>query len=176
MLGRRLFLVVLFLQAEIVMPPVVSNCSSGWRSAAPFMVIAVLAVVAGGSISAALAHVPTRHAMWLVAYLVLVVGVVQFCLGVGQSWLARERPSTGLLAGECGLFNAGNVLVMAGTLAGHVAWVSGGALLLIAALALFFFGVRRASGRPMLYTYRAMLVLVGASALAGLLLATLRAQ
>lgn len=158
------------------MPPVVSNSFPGWRSAAPFVVIAVLAVVAGGSVSAALAHVPTRHAMWLVAYLVLVVGVAQFCLGVGQAWLARERPSTGLLLAECGLFNVSNVLVMAGTLMGHVAWVSAGALLLIGALALFFFGVRRASGRPLLYAYRAMLLLVGASALVGVLLATLRAR
>lgn len=158
------------------MPPVVSNRSAGWRPAAPFMVIAALAVVGGGLVSAELAHAPTRHAMWLVAYLVLVVGVVQFGLGVGQSWLARALPSTALLVGECGLFNAGNVLVMAGTLAGHVTWVSVGALLLIAALALFFFGVRRASVRPLLHMYRVMLLLVGASALVGLLLATLRAN
>ncbi len=157
------------------MPLVASNRSPGWRSASPFVVIAALAVVAGGLVSAALAHAPTQHAMWLVAYLVLVVGVAQFCLGVGQSWLTRALPSTGLLVGECCLFNAGNALVMAGTLAAHVAWVSVGALLLIAALALFFFGVRRVSGRPLLYAYRAMLLLVGASAIVGLLLAALRA-
>jgi hypothetical protein len=158
------------------MPPVVPNRSAGWRPAAPFMVIAALAMVAGGLVSAALAHAPTRHAMWLVAYLVLVVGVAQFGLGIGQSWLARALPSTGLLVGECGLFNVGNVFVMAGTLAGHVAWVSVGTLLLIVALSLFFFGVRRAPGRPLLHAYRAMLLLVVASALVGLLLATLRAN
>ena len=156
------------------MLPVASNRSSGWRSAAPFVVIAVLAIVGGGSVSAALAHAPTRHVMWLVAYLVLVVGVAQLCLGVGQARLARLQPATGLLLAECGLFNAGNVLVMAGTLAGHVAWVSVGSLLLITALALFFFGVRRTSGRPLLYAYRAMILLVSASAIIGLLLSILR--
>lgn len=158
------------------MPADVLSRSSGWRSADPFIVVAALAVVVGGVVSAALAHAPTRHAMWLVAYLVLVVGVIQFCLGVGQSRLARALPSTGLRASEWGAFNAGNLLVMAGTLAGHVAWVSVGTVLLVGALALFFFGVRRASGRPLLYVYRAMLLLVGASGLVGLLLATLRAR
>ncbi len=156
------------------MPLVVSNRFAGWRAATPFTVIAVLAIVVGGSVSAALAHVPTRHAMWLVAYLVLVVGVAQFGLGVGQSWLAQARPSRGLLAAECALFNVGNVFVMAGTLAGHVAWVSVGIVLVIAALAMFFYGVRGPAGRRWLYVYRAMVVLVGASALVGLLLATLQ--
>ena len=158
------------------MPPVASKGSERWRSAAPFMVLAVLAVVAGGLVSAVLAHAPTRPAMWLVAYLVLVVGVTQFGLGAGQAWLARTPPSAGLRVVECGLLNAGNGLVVAGTLAGQSAWVSVGALSLVAALVLFFFGVRRGPGRPLLHAYRAMVLLVGTSALVGVLLATLRAN
>lgn len=157
------------------MPPIDSASSPTWPSAAPFMQIAVLAIVSGGLIAAAVAHAPTPHAVWLVAYLVLVVGVAQFALGAGQAWLAAVPSSARLRAGECLLFNAGNALVIAGTLWRHVAWVIVGALLLVAALGLFFRGVRRARGGLWLYAYRTLLVLLGASALVGVLLATWRA-
>ncbi len=158
------------------MSPISSNASAVWRLAAPFMVVAVLAIVGGGLISAALAHAPTQRGMWLVAYLVLVVGVAQWLIGVGQSRLARLSPSVGLVATECTLFNTGNGLVVAGTLVGHIAWVGAGALLLIAALMLFLHGVRHTPGSAMLYAYRALLLLVGASAIVGLVLATVRAR
>ncbi|MEO7068327.1 MAG: hypothetical protein ABI114_15565 [Rhodanobacter sp.] len=151
-----------------------SNTSSRWRAAAPFMVVAVLAVVGGGLTSAALAHQPTLHAMWLVAYLVLVVGVSQWLLGAGQSWLAKLPPSPALVAGECVLFNVANVLVMAGTLAAHPAWVNVGALILVLALVLFLFGVRCAPRGGWVYGYRTVVVLLAGSAGVGVLLTMLR--
>lgn len=149
-----------------------SNCASG--RAAPFVVVALLAIVGGGLLSAALAHAPTRQLMWLVAYLVLVVGVAQGLLGLGQARLALSAPSPSLLAWQWCLFNGGNVLVITGTLRACPGSVSVGALLLLAALVLFLLGVRRASGGIMIHAYRAGLVLLGASALTGVVLAALR--
>jgi hypothetical protein len=157
------------------MPPVALKPSSIWRSAAPFLLVAALAIVGGGLLAAVLAHAPTRPVMWLVAYLVLVVGVVQLLLGAGQSWLAVAPPSGRLIGGECTLFNVGNALVMAGTLRGHPAWVSVGTLLFAGALGLFLRGVRHSRGGVWVQAYRALLWLVGASAVVGVLLATLRA-
>lgn len=112
--------------------------------------------------------------MWLVAYLVLVVGVAQGVLGIGQAWLAPMPPSTLLLTGQWCLFNAGNAWVMAGTLQTQSAWVSGGALLLVISLGLFMIGVRHARRSPGLFVYRGLLVLVSCSALLGVMLAIFR--
>ncbi|TAL95934.1 MAG: hypothetical protein EPN69_05000 [Rhodanobacter sp.] len=54
-------------------------------SALPFLVVCALAIVGGGALAAAMAHAPSRKLMWAVAYLVLVVGVTQAALGVGQA-------------------------------------------------------------------------------------------
>ena len=77
----------------------------------PFWVAAALGIVGGGLIAGFLAHTPSRPAMWLVAYLVLVVGVAQV-LAAGQVWLAPFPASPALLASEWILFNAANALVI----------------------------------------------------------------
>ncbi len=105
--------------------------------------------------------------MWLVAYLVLVVGVAQSALAGGQAWLAPSRLKPVLLASEWGLFNAANSLVIAGTLLGHPGWVHVGTLVLIAALALFLRGVRHAAAGWPVRVYRMLVVLLGGSALVG---------
>lgn len=155
--------------------PASLSTSSRWRTAAPFMLVAALAVVVGGAVSAALAHQPTRQIMWLVAYLVLVAGVAQWLLGVGQSWLAQVPPNFVWVVVECVLFNVANLLVMAGTLMAHPTWVNVGAVLLVLALALFLFGVRHAPPSRWVYAYRVILLLLGASAGVGVLLTMLRA-
>ena len=137
------------------------------RRAWPFWAVAGLAIVGGGLIAGFLAHVPSRPAMWLVAYLVLVVGAAQAALAAGQAALAPAPSSTALLATEWVLFNAANALVIGGTLLVHAAWVSTGALLLAAALALFLRGVRGATGGWQVGIYRGLVVLLGCSALVG---------
>ncbi len=146
------------------------------RRAWPFWAAAVLAVVGGGLISGVLAHAPSRQAMWLVAYLVLVVGMAQVALAVGQAWLAVSPAPRALLAGEWILFNAANALVIAGTLLGHAAWVSVGALWLAAALLLFLRGVRGAVGAWPVYAFRGLVGLLGCSALVGVGLTLWRAR
>lgn len=138
--------------------------------------MAALAVVAGGLIAAAVAHDPTEHTVWMVAYLVLVVGVAQFALGAGQSVLAMDKPSAGLVATECVVLNIGNAAVIAGTLSGRFPAVAVGGLLLIVALALFLYAVRKAHSHYLLYAYRALLIFVGLSAIIGLTLAAIGAH
>lgn len=142
-----------------------------WGSAIPFATVAALAVIGGGLIAAAVAHDPTRHAVWMVAYLILVVGVAQFALGIGQALLAVEKPPAGLLAIQCGIFNIGNTGVIAGTLFDCFPIVAAGGLLLIAALALFLYGVRNTHGHRLLYAYQAVLVVICVSAIIGVVLA-----
>ena len=105
--------------------------------------------------------------MWLVAYLVLVVGVAQSALAGGQAWLAPSRTPPVLHASEWGLFNVANALVIGGTLLGHPVWVHAGALVLIAALALFLHGVRHAAAGWSIRIYRVLVVVLGGSALVG---------
>lgn len=140
------------------------------RRAWPFWTAAVLAIVGGGLISGVLAHAPSRPVMWLVAYLVLVVGVAQVALAAGQIWLAASPASRVLLVSEWALFNAASVLVIAGTLLGNGAWVNIGALLLAAALALFLRGVRHATGGWPVYAFRGLVGLLGCGALVGVAL------
>lgn len=146
------------------------------RRAWPFWAIAALGIVGGGLIAGFLAHAPSRPAMWLVAYLVLVVGVAQGALAAGQAWLAPSPATPVLLTTEWVLFNAANALVIGGTLLAHAAWVNAGVLVLAAALALFLHGVRGAARGWLARAYRGLVWLLGCSALVGLGLALWRAR
>lgn len=152
------------------------NTTVAIRRALPFWIFAAFAVVAGGALAAALAHAPTRLVMWLVAYLVLVVGVAQAALAAGQLWLAPMPPSRGLVLGQWLLFNAANGLVAGGTLLAQRAWVNAGTLLLVVALALFLRGVRGATKGWPIRIYRALVWLLGCSALVGVGLTWLRTR
>lgn len=156
--------------------PRASDIPTALRRALPFWVLALVALIAGGVLAAALAHAPTRLAMWLVAYLVLVVGVAQAALAAGQVWLAPVPPSRGLMLGQWLSFNVANGLVAGGTLLAQRAWVTGGTLLMVAALALFLRGVRDAASGWPVRVYRALVCLLGCSALIGVGLALLRAR
>jgi hypothetical protein len=145
------------------------------RRALPCMTVALLGITAGGAISAALAHAPSRPVMWLVAYLVLVVGVAQGALALVQAWVASQPPSRALTAAQCIAFNLANALVIAGTLLAHAAWVSAGAVLLVVALGLFLRGVRGGRGALVLI-YRVLVATLAASALVGVALAVWRAR
>lgn len=157
-----------------------------WRAAAPFVLVGTASVIAGGLLSAATATSPTRQLAWLVAYLVLVVGVAQIGLGAGQAWLADGpiggRAPSGwsgggwLLSVEFALFALGNAGVALGTLATVPVLVDAGGVLLVAALVLFLWGVRRSRrGGWLRYLYRALVVILLLSIPIGLLLAQLRA-
>jgi len=109
----------------------------------PFGIAGVACIVAGGLVAAVTAPAATEHASWAAAYLVLVAGVAQVGLGVGQALLAPGSLSARLVAIEVAVWNLGNAAVLAGTLLGATPLVDAGGALLVAGLALL---LRQARG------------------------------
>lgn len=137
---------------------------------APFVALGVAAIIAGGITAAAIAYHPTEHLLWMVAYLVLVVGVMQCVFGAGQAWLAGEAPRPGMIWSQWSVLNVGNAGVIAGTLCNHTGIVLAGSVLFAAAIAAFGLGVRHARWRGWGVAYRSLLGLVLLSACVGLVL------
>jgi hypothetical protein len=137
---------------------------------APFAATGIAAVVAGGATAAAIAYHPTEHLVWMVAYLVLVVGVMQGVFGAGQAWLAVRPPVRRTVWGQWALFNLGNTGVIGGTLCNRTGMVAVGTLLFVGAIAWFFMGVRRARVNGWGVAYRVLLGLVFLSACTGVVI------
>ena len=114
------------------------------RAALPFAVLGVVFVVIGGLVAAATAPVASEHGSWAAAYLVLVAGVSQAGLGVGQAMLARRVPSRRVLNVELVAWNVGNAAVIAGTLLEATTLVDVGGLVLLVTLVLMIRAVRGA--------------------------------
>ncbi|MEO9255260.1 MAG: hypothetical protein ABI305_06965 [Tepidiformaceae bacterium] len=152
-----------------------------WASAAPFALVGVACVVVGGLVSAIAASSPSENSSWAVAYLVLVAGVAQIALGVGQSRLASTPPSRQVLLAEFLTWNLGNAAVIAGQLLGFQAAVDAGGVLLVISLALLFRGVRGALPAVRgsiwtLYVYRAVLLIILVSIPIGLVIGHVKAS
>jgi hypothetical protein len=97
----------------------------------PFLVVGILCVIAGGLDAAATAPAPTEHGTWSAAYLVLVCGVAQAGLGVGQA-LSTTRSRTSVVAMQVAGWNLGNAAVLIGTVTEFIVLVDvGGALLFV---------------------------------------------
>lgn len=148
-----------------------------WVSAAPFAVIGTACIVSGGLIAAVTAHSPSRQVLWAVAFLVLVGGVAQIALGVGQALLAASAPARRVVIAELVAYNAGSALVLAGTLSARLLLTDVGGALLSLALVLLFRGVHgsRATGGWTVNLYRALIAIVLLSVPVGLVIAHLRA-
>lgn len=143
------------------------------RTATPFIVIGGLGLVAGGLLSAISAGSPSYLASWAVAYLVLVVGVAQLALGIGQDRLAPGTPAPGLISAELLAFNLANLAVLAGSLFAVLALTWVGAVLIVVAMALFIWAVRGGTSehRGLLWLYRAVVAVLLVSAPIGIILA-----
>lgn len=153
-------------------------------AALPFALIGGACIVAGGLTAAVTASAPSRVGAWSAAYLVLVAGVAQIALGVGQALLAA--PSRRLIVAEFVAFTLGNAGVVLGTVVGVPLIVDVGGIVLALALILFVAGVRGAAARGgpalgrgrrirrVLWSYRVVLVVVLVSIPVGLVLAQLR--
>lgn len=144
------------------------------HAARPFLLTGLLALLIAGFVAAAIAHAPTRPLVWMVAYLVLVAGVAQGVLGLGQALLPAQLPSPRWRAGEWALFNLGNLGVIAGTLLVRPALVAVGTALFVAALLAFLLGVRGAGRGWLLHAFRAVLVVTCLGACVGLALSVAR--
>lgn len=137
---------------------------------APFVALAVVAIVVAGAIAAVIAHRPTQPLVWMVAYLVLVVGVMQIVFGAGQAWLAAQPPNPRMVWSQWGLFNLGNAGVIGGTLCRQVSVVAAGMVLFVLAIGWFLYGVRHCRERAWGIVYRMLLALILISAAIGLAL------
>jgi hypothetical protein len=139
-------------------------------AALPFVILAGLSVLAGGLLAAVVALHPSQHAVWTASYLVLVVGILQFALGLGQALLTVDTPAAGLLAGQWLLLNFGNAGVIIGTLIATPPLVGGGSILMLIALALFLYATRTVRHRMFAYLYRVLLIFILISIAAGAIL------
>ena len=144
------------------------------NSAVPFLLVGALAIVGGGAVAAAMAHAPSRKLFWMVAYLVLVVGVTQALLGIGQALLATRETARPVRTVEWVLFNLGNAGVIGGTIWSIWPLLLTGTLLFAAALTIFLHATRHARGGWTIYAYRALTAGLGGSAIVGLVLAAIR--
>jgi hypothetical protein len=147
-----------------------------WPAVRPFLAVGAVSIVAGG-LTAALTR-PTGFALgsWLAAYLVLVAGVAQIALGVGQAWLARDEPGRAEVGVEVVAWNGAVVATIVGTLVGAPLVTTLGGVALVVALARFLVGVRStgASSHAPLVLYRFVVTVVLVSTPVGLALAWIR--
>ncbi len=134
----------------------------------PFAAFGTAAIIAAGIIAAAIAYHPTEHLVWMVAYLVLIVGVVQYALGVGQARLAVKRPSARAISGQWLVLNLGNAGVIAGTLLDSFATVVAGTVLFAAAMLWFALHARGGEAGWLRRGYRALVLVMLVSSLVGL--------
>lgn len=155
------------------MEPTLTSATLGSRTAAiPFLALGTAAIVFGGLFSAATARSATYHSAWFVAYLVLIVGLAQVALGVGQWWLATKPLGPAIVVTELVLFNLGNAGVIVGTLLTTSFWVDAGSALLVLALALFGWKVLSPRRRGVaLWGYWALLALLLVSVAVGIFFA-----
>jgi hypothetical protein len=112
----------------------------------------------------------------LAAYLVLVGGVAQIGLGMGQAWLAEKPPSRSATMVELTTWNVGIVAVIIGTLAGAPVVTTVGAIASVGGIAVFLASTRNTRlGYPRLsMLYRGISVLVLVSSPVGIALAWIR--
>lgn len=144
----------------------------GGYAAFPFLTVGVAAIALGGLFSAATARFASYHSAWFVAYLVLVVGIAQVGLGLGQWRLASKPLGVAVLFVELLIFNVGNAGVMWGSLTSEPLWVDIGSVLLLVSLVTFGWMVWKPRRRgAALWGYWALLVLLFASVFVGLFFA-----
>lgn len=138
-----------------------------------FAMLGAVMIVGGGLVAAINSAAPFDHGSWLAAYLVLVAGVSQILLGLGHLLLPVSPPSTRLLRLQLTCWNAGNVAVAGGVLAGTTAVVIVGSAVLLVALGGFAAGAGWAwsAARGRLVAYHAFGLMLAVSVFVGAALA-----
>lgn len=148
-----------------------------WHAARAFVLVGVIATIAGGLVAAVTRPAGFAAGSWLAAYLVLVVGVAQIALGAGQAALATSLPTQRQRAIELWGWNGGATIVVAGTLASAPVLTTLGTLAVVAASWEFLVGVRAplddAAGW-LVVSYRVIALIVVVSVPVGIVLAWVR--
>ncbi|HEX7385815.1 MAG TPA: hypothetical protein VF285_00885 [Castellaniella sp.] len=138
------------------------------NASTPFRVTGALAIIGAGLIAAAIAYRPTMPLVWMVAYLVLVTGVVQYVLGSAQAALAVNPPRVGTLWAEWVLLNLGHAGVIGGTLTGNFGLLIAGTIFYDLAMILFGWSVRAGTPGPRRVGYWLLILAMIASSLIGI--------
>jgi hypothetical protein len=147
-----------------------------WPAVRPFLVIGSVCTIAGGVVAAVTRPTGFELGSWLAAYLVLVGGVAQIALGVGQAWLADEPPRQTEVRAEVATWNLGVVATVVGSLVPAPIVTTLGGIASVLALGLFLAGVRKAgsASRWARILYRGVAAIVLTSIPVGLALAWIR--
>lgn len=147
-----------------------------WPAVRPFLLIGTACITAGGLVAAVSRPTSFGNGPWLAAYLVLVTGVAQMALGVGQAWLDVAIPTPALVRRQLVAWNLGAAGVVAGTLTAVPVVTSIGGLISVVALVLFLMGVRRTGTVPgwARIGYRSVVTIVLLSIPIGLTMAWVR--
>jgi hypothetical protein len=134
---------------------------SAWthRSARAFTVLGTIAIVGGGLLSAAIAPAPSYHGSWAVAYIVLVAGVAQIVLGVGQASVTGGRVDAAVLTIEAVLLNAGAAATVVATIVDIPVMLYAAAAAQVVAIILFLVTTRH-SRRGMVLTSMRIVAIV----------------
>ena len=160
------------------LPPVFadSDARTRWFRSRPFLVSGAIAVTTGGVVAAVTGPTGWSDGSWVAAFLVLVTGVGQIGLGVGQALLAPQSPAARAVAVECTLWNLASLAVVAGTIFEAPAFVTVGGIALLGALWLLATNVRT-TGSPTgwgLRAYQALLSVLFVSTPVGIALSWIR--
>lgn len=153
-----------------------SELIARWPAVRPFLVVGSVCIVAGGLVAAITRPTGFELGSWLAAYLVLVGGVAQIGLGVGQAWLAQAPPSGVEVRNEAVVWNLSVLATVVGTLLASPILTTVGGIALVVALGLFLAGVRATGGasRTVGAVYRGLTAIVLVSTPVGLVLAWVR--
>lgn len=135
-----------------------------WPQVRPFLVVGAVCVVAGGITAAVTRPTGFEVGSWLAAFLVLVGGVAQIALGVGQAWVAVEPPEPRTVTVELTAWNLGVAGTIVGTLTATPVVTTLGGIATVVALGAFVRAARDANaGFAVLravYRWTAAIVLV----------------
>jgi hypothetical protein len=153
--------------------PVMYPAAWAHSAARPFVLLGGACVIGGGLVSAAAAPSASYHSSWAVAYIVLIAGVAQAALGLGQSTLAGGTVAGRTVLAELLAWNLGNAAVVAGTLLDLAPLLYLGCALLIAALALVLYAIRHAPPGRVLLTTRVIVAVLLVSMPIGIVLQAL---
>jgi hypothetical protein len=119
-----------------------------WRAIRLPLLIASAGIVVGGVVAACSRPLGLTRGSWLAAFLVLVAGVAQIALNVGQVWLAEVLPSPASVRAQTIAWNGGVAATIVGNLTALIFVTAVGGFGIVVALALFLAAVHEGSGAP----------------------------
>lgn len=118
----------------IMFPVITPDLHTRWARMVPFAVIGALGIIGGGVAAAVTGPTDWDQGSWFAAFVVLVVGVAQIGLGVGQAALGAEVPTKVTVAAQVATWNVGCAFVIAGTLASSPVVATLGSIIVLVCL------------------------------------------